>query len=1311
MNKWRIHQKDGTISTRTLTNDVARRLAKSDSIISIQPVIANPMWFPDDVKKIPHESGDMRPALYMRNAKDPDQFDLVQWALKSGALGRIKGWVQNGIDEGSAYYLTTSGEYKVFTGGSAELEAAASTNIDQELSQPIVMAAAAAAIRNSLYMLLRPFASEVRDYYEFPDGEQMLLALRHFRESSTEFMWPFEKLTTAALIGCLNEDGSLNPDNTGLWRDSVYWNTDTYKNLSRIYKRKDGQEAHQDEQNEKADINGSTLYYESEEALKEAQNAADVNEVIAEALENLVTYERVMNCGVEAEFGRGEVIAAIIQKWCEPPSDGQEDTKHAGLQYKADGEPMDKRHLGNVQTQAMLNELIEIISLMDSAPPLDLISKKDANYQEVSFDIANGTNCSNCVYFDSSNSMCKMMKEQVDKKAICDFQQVKPGDLSLKMMKLTGTDTTGDSASTDVITLQLDKWWPVLYRQLGLPSMTRLYRKWRTKEIEGKRYPFMRTLIDAVDEHSGTTKGQKLLKNKRERDKELNIVKEELMNIYKKALPFQNRDATNAIIGNFGKRMEEYRRIGRIKNPTVKEYISGDDGESEVNQDDAIANKTEGVIKVHKKDARTIPIKEAKCGSGTTCEQAFMAAGKPGKQLRVVLKGYDTDPRAASDEQVNAKENLDGTQFRVVVDKMHGAKVRAAFELFTDVIKFQDPMDAKVLFSALFIQDGSVILKGVAGTGKTTMVEVITMLLANPIDYLESSNTDMHPDGMLNATNTMDVLKNNDWTVGTVGIAKHNPDKQPDDIYYTTRIAVDKYSESQYLDWQKSEGQARRNPFDQRFLLNARPEASEEMVFAPTPRPIVTHPIKFHNEGNRMNNRVADATLGLLAEKEMEYQGQTFKSPSSGPGAVTLLDYNPHKDWEPDGELDRALLDRFDLSIFIPALDLGNKVSLLTTRKQGDPKVRVQNAINRFVKGSSDGFDPMTYEELTECWLDSQKVHVPRRTLFLGACYTNAFAMTFKKVKAYNQQDSLIKNVVPLLDEKILIDMPKILNPSATSANTQSSDLEVKQAIMPFLDSSLENFGMGDDEDDNTEIQDYWETKGVLPEGLLKTHFGEDSMDDDNPEGTIGRLNQNYRPLGFRNTDSLIKLARAYTWLEAVLEDSDTSNGLIVTSPTLLALLPYTVGHRLNIGVGPGIKNNFVNTESWVKNDVIPGYIKGAEFFWNKMYDNVNRCLFGGEGLDDGLVYQATEKGAGAKPITKERFYKRFEKNMTAEGYLANKATYYRAQIADPMAAMVHSFAYDLAKGICAGNCEYQVDDDKYLFSGNWANKYNVFTD
>ena len=38
--------------------------------------------------------------------------------------------------------------------------------------------------------------------------------------------------------------------------------------------------------------------------------------------------------------------------------------------------------------------------------------------------------------------------------------------------------------------------------------------------------------------------------------------------------------------------------------------------------------------------------------------------------------------------------------------------------------------------------------------------------------------------------------------------------------------------------------------------------------FDPTPRPVVTQPVKFFNEANRSGSGVEDAILGLIAEKD-----------------------------------------------------------------------------------------------------------------------------------------------------------------------------------------------------------------------------------------------------------------------------------------------------------------------------------------------------------------------------------------------------------------------------------------------------------
>ena len=87
-------------------------------------------------------------------------------------------------------------------------------------------------------------------------------------------------------------------------------------------------------------------------------------------------------------------------------------------------------------------------------------------------------------------------------------------------------------------------------------------------------------------------------------------------------------------------------------------------------------------------------------------------------------------------------------------------------------------------------------------------------------------------------------------------ITRLDPDKSPEEILYWTRVNM-------------------------REVKVGAPSKEQEYAFTPMPREIVLKPIKFFNEANRMNIATQDAVLGLMAEHEIEYLGETFKSPNS----------------------------------------------------------------------------------------------------------------------------------------------------------------------------------------------------------------------------------------------------------------------------------------------------------------------------------------------------------------------------------------------------------------------------------------------
>ena len=87
-----------------------------------------------------------------------------------------------------------------------------------------------------------------------------------------------------------------------------------------------------------------------------------------------------------------------------------------------------------------------------------------------------------------------------------------------------------------------------------------------------------------------------------------------------------------------------------------------------------------------------------------------------------------------------------------------------------------------------------------------------------------------------------------------VGIAKIDADKRADEILYGIDI--------------------------QQITEEGVKGSVQTYKFTPVPRAIVTQPVKFFNEANRSGAGVEDAVLGLIAEREVEYRGQTFGSPN-----------------------------------------------------------------------------------------------------------------------------------------------------------------------------------------------------------------------------------------------------------------------------------------------------------------------------------------------------------------------------------------------------------------------------------------------
>ena len=278
--------------------------------------------------------------------------------------------------------------------------------------------------------------------------------------------------------------------------------------------------------------------------------------------------------------------------------------------------------------------------------------------------------------------------------------------------------------------------------------------------------------------------------------------------------------------------------------------------------------------------------------------------------------------------------------------------------------------------------------------------------------------------------------------------------------------------------------------------------------FDPTPRPIVTQPIKFFNEANRSGSGVEDAILGLIAEKTVEYRGQTFTSPSF----VAWMDTNPHQKGN-----DLAFVDRIDMELYFGTLSAGglfNQMSQRYNRKESTGSRPELQLVERMLvnKGTTNYIQPMRFHELDKVW--TTVIDIP-----------------------FNASGAEEEATGALLDISLLYTL--------FSQRYMIQGTEDNIYGQPHIFKKDDNVFASPLADISTTTNSQFEAQH--PEWI-------------NPYGS-GQSDSNYqapvlitRMLGYRMSNSLIKMTRALAFLRG--KDH-------VTRQEVIDALPYCVGHRL----------------------------------------------------------------------------------------------------------------------------------------------------
>jgi hypothetical protein len=316
--------------------------------------------------------------------------------------------------------------------------------------------------------------------------------------------------------------------------------------------------------------------------------------------------------------------------------------------------------------------------------------------------------------------------------------------------------------------------------------------------------------------------------------------------------------------------------------------------------------------------------------------------------------------------------------------------------------------------------------------------------------------------------------------------------------------------------------------------------------FDPTPRPVVTQPIKFFNEANRSGSGVEDAILGLIAEKTVEYRGQRFTSPNF----VAWMDTNPHQKGN-----DLAFVDRIDMELYFGTLSLGGRFNTLVERyggvesEGGTPEIQL---VNRMLgnKGSSQFIAPMRFYQLKECWGTVNNMDFNAS----GSAEDQGALLDISLLSVLFTQKWMVKEGKDKIygGEFFFRDVAKVYDsPLADISTTTNSQYE-------------------------SDHEEWWGGK-----------FGNGSTDRYQAPVAIDRM------LGFRFTNSMVKMTRALAFLRGKTH---------VTRQEVLDSLPYCVGHRLgparegedpkgrDIGINREAMK-FENEQAFIRDFILDGYV------------------------------------------------------------------------------------------------------------------------
>lgn len=384
--------------------------------------------------------------------------------------------------------------------------------------------------------------------------------------------------------------------------------------------------------------------------------------------------------------------------------------------------------------------------------------------------------------------------------------------------------------------------------------------------------------------------------------------------------------------------------------------------------------------------------------------------------------------------------------------------------------------------------------------------------------------------------------------IAEIGIAKVDYEKRADEVLYGMEIR-----ETAGYDAAKG---AQVSTFD----------------FEPTPRPIVTQPVKFFNEANRSKAGMEDAILGLIAEKKVEYRGKEFDSPNF----VAWMDTNPHQKGN-----DLAFTDRIDMELLFKSVSLGGRYNILSGKGGGKPVLNLVRGMTR-----TDAVQPLRFQNLRAIWDYISDNDSGIQMTQPGGAY-DGFRDIASISVLFSQAYRVRKNIVSVGTE----------NQAAAWVNNPHES--------PLVDYSTTT-NTTSTKDGNSSPVLKQGTDAFASQATTATAWSGDSATTMQLPAIFTRV------LGFRFTNSLSKLSRAFAFLRGKT---------YVSREDIVDAVPYVCAHRIGRS-REGLTDSEGNTKG-IPKEVAEGlgYNNEQEFLRDVLVNGyLNRDIDIGQGQGASLL-------------------------------------------------------------------------------------------